>query len=149
MLKIQVWALVPLSIGSVLSIALLALRRQRAIAIANGIALLVVLGLGWVLIDRYQGEGAAVAGLVAECGILLVLVAMIARTNRGLLPRVSFLPRPLIALAAGLATLLVHLPPWIDGAVAGVVFIGVALAVGAVPSEVAAALRRRAPGDLP
>lgn len=147
MLQIQIWALVPLSVSSVLSVALLARRQQRAIAAANAVALAVVLGLGWFLIHEHGGKGAATAGLVAECALLLALVVVTLKTGPGLLPRLGFLPRPLLALGAGLLTLLLHLPHWVDGAVAGTVFVVAALLVGAVPPEIVTALRRRAPGD--
>ena len=147
MLQIQIWALVPLSVSSVLSVALLARRQQRAIALANAVALVVVVALGWFLIRHHGGNGAATAGLVAECSLLVALVVVTLRTSPGLLPRLGFLPRPLFALGVGLLTLLLHLPHWIDGAVAGVVYVIAALVVGAVPTEILTALRRRAPGD--
>ena len=147
MLQIQVWALVPLSIGSVLSVTLLALGRQRAIAVANAVALAMVLTVGTALIATHGGKGAAVTGVVAETALLLALCWATARADRGLLPRARFLPKPLFAVGAGLATLLLPLPPWVDGIVAGLVFAVVALGVRAVPVEVIDALRRRAPGD--
>jgi O-antigen/teichoic acid export membrane protein len=147
MLQIQAWALVPLSVGSVLSVTLLALNRQRAIATANGVAVVVVVVAGAGLIAAYGGEGAAVAGIVAESALLLALGAAIARFDRGLLPRLRFFPKPLGAVAAGLATLAISLPPWVAGLVAGLVFAVVAVGLRAVPPEIVLALRRRAPGD--
>ena len=149
MLQIQVWALVPLGVGNIFAVALLSLGRQRLIAVANAIAVVVVLSVGLVLIAAYGGRGAALAGVVAEVVLLLALVAFLAQAERAVLPSVDFVWRPLVALAAGAATLLVPLPAWVDGAVAAAVFVAVALAVRAVPAEILLALRRRAPGDLP
>jgi O-antigen/teichoic acid export membrane protein len=149
MLQIQVWALVPLGIGNILAVALLSLGRQRLIAAANAFAVVVVLSVGLVLIAAYGGRGAAVAGVVAEVVLVLALAGFLARVEPSVLPSAGFVWRPLVALAAGAATLLVALPAWVDGAVAAAVFVVVALVVRAVPAEVLLALRRRAPGDLP
>lgn len=147
MLRIQVWALVPLAAGNVLAFGLLALRRQRDIALANALAVAVVLGVGFLLIRGYGGEGAAVAGLVAETALLVALLGYLARRERSVVPSFGFAWRPLVALGAGLATLLLPLPEWVDGAAAAAAFVVVALVVRALPPEVVEALRRRAPGD--
>lgn len=149
MLQIQVWALVPLSVGNALAVALLSLRRQRAIAVANGIAVVVVLVAGTALISTYAGIGAAVTGLIAEAALLAVLVASLAHADPDVVPSFRFLWRVTTALAAALATLILPLPHWVDAAVALSVFSAVAFALGAVPEEIVAALRRRAPGDAP
>jgi len=146
-LQTQIWALVPLAAGNVIVITLLSLRRQRDIALANALALVVVLTAGLALISVYGGEGAAVAGLIAESALLLTAVAFLAVTQRSVLPRARFIWRPLVALGAGLATMLVPLPKGVDGLVAATVFCVVAFAVGAIPSEILVALRQRAPGD--
>lgn len=149
MLQIQAWALVPLFLGQVLSLALLSLRRQRDLALANAAAVVTVLAVGLALIPGAGGEGAAVAGIAAEVVLAAGLFTLLFLADRRLAPRYGFAWRPLAALAAGLATLLVPLPAWLDAALALGVFAAVALAVRAVPAEVFAALRRRAPGDSP
>jgi O-antigen/teichoic acid export membrane protein len=149
MLQIQVFALVPLGVGHILGVGLLSLGRQRLIAWANAIAVVVVLTVGLVLTAAYGGRGAAVAAIVAEAALLLALAVFLARSERVVLPSASFVWRPLVAFGAGAATLLVPLPAWIDGAVAAAAFVAVAVAVRALPTEVLTALRRRAPGDLP
>jgi O-antigen/teichoic acid export membrane protein len=148
MLQLQAWALLPLAVGSVLAIGLLSLGRQRAIAVANAVAVAVVLTAGLALIAAYGGEGAAVAGIVAETVLLAALALALASARRDALPSVGFIWRPLLALAAGAATLLVPLPDWLDAALALAVFGAVAFAVRAVPSEIFLALTRRAPGDV-
>jgi len=147
MLRVQVLALVPLAIGSVFSFALLSLRRQLAIAAANAAPLLTVLLVGTLLVHEYAGMGAAATGVAAEVVLATALGVLLWRADPSVLPRVRFVWRPLVAAAAGAATLLVPLPTWVDGAAAGLVYTGVAFAVGAVPAEVVAALRRRAPGE--
>lgn len=147
MLQIQVWALVPLSVGSIFAVALLSLGRQRSIALANGIAVLVVLSVGLLLIGAYEGKGAAIAGIVVETVLLLALAGFLRVAQSDVFPSLRFLWRPLFALAAGLATLLAPLPEVVDAAVALSAFVLVAFALRAVPGEVLLALRGRAPGD--
>ena len=147
MLQIQVWALVPLSVGSILAVALLSLGRQRAIALSNGIAVLAVLSAGLVLIELYGGEGAAVAGVVVELVLLLALAGFLRAAQPDVFPSLRFLWRPLLAVAAGAATLVLPVPELVDAAVALGAFVIVALAVRAVPAEIVLALRGRAPGD--
>lgn len=148
MLQIQTWALVPLAVGSVLSFALLALRRQASIAVANAAALVLVLLAGTLLVHLYEGVGAAITGVASEGVLTAALGILLYRADRSVVPTLAFVWRPVVALAAGAATLLVPLPSWIDAAVAGTVFLGASLALGALPPELVAALRRRAPGDL-
>jgi O-antigen/teichoic acid export membrane protein len=149
LLRIQVWALVPLAAGSAASLGLLSLRRQKDIALANAFAVVAVLAVGVPLVRGYGGEGAAVTGLVAEAILLVALLVFLARAEPSVVPSFTFLWRPFLALAAGLATLLLPLPEWLDGAVAALAFVAVAFAIRAVPPEVLEALRRRAPGDRP
>jgi O-antigen/teichoic acid export membrane protein len=144
-LQTQIWALVPLAAGNVIVITLLSLRRQRDIALSNGLALVVVLTAGIGLISVYGGEGAAVAGVAAESALLLASIAFLTIAERSVFPSLRFVWRPLVALAAGFATMLVPLPPGIDGVVAAIVFGVVAFAVGAIPHELLEALRQRGP----
>ena len=109
--------------------------------------MLVVLSVGLLLIGAYEGEGAAIAGVVVEMVLLLALAGFLRAAQRDVLPSLRFLWRPLLALAAGVATLLVPLPEVVDAAVALGAFVLVALATRAVPAEVLLALRGRAPGD--
>jgi O-antigen/teichoic acid export membrane protein len=147
MLRLQVWALVPLSVGSVLGYVLFTLGRQRDIARANAVVAAGVLTAGLALVALYGGVGAAIAGVGAETVLLVLLAVALRRVDRSLLPRMVFAWRPAVALGAGAVTLLAALPAWVDGAVAGAVFLVVGVAVGAVPRPLVLALLRRAPGD--
>jgi O-antigen/teichoic acid export membrane protein len=144
LLRVQIWALVPLSLGSVFSFALLSLKRQRDIALATVAPLLTVLVLGAYLIHLYEGTGAAVCGVVAETILCAMLAWRLALADRSVLPRLGFVWRPLLALGAGGCLLLLPLSPWVDAALAAVVYAAVAFAVRAVPPELVAAVRGRA-----
>lgn len=144
MLQIQAWALIPLFVGQAFGIALIALRAQRALAIANVAAVALVLAVGLALIPGHGGKGAAVTGVVTEAALALLLLLLLARAARSLVPALRFAWRPAVALAAGAAPLLVPgLGPVLGGALALGVFVAAALLLRAVPPEVAHALRRR------
>jgi O-antigen/teichoic acid export membrane protein len=146
MLQIQAWALLPLFVGQALGLALIALRCQRALAIGNGVAVVLVVVVGLLLIPDHGGTGAAVAGVVTEAGLCLMLLLLLARTAPAVMPKLGFAWRPGLALAAGIVPLLVPgLGHVLAGALAVAAFVGTALVAKAVPPEVAEALRRRGP----
>jgi O-antigen/teichoic acid export membrane protein len=147
-LRIQAWALVPLFLGQVFLLALVSLRRQRAVAVANAIALVVVLALGLALIEARGGEGAALAGVVAEAVLAVVLLAFLASAERSVVPALGFAWRPLLALAAGVVPLvLLGADRWLAAALAIAAFALVAAAVRALPRELLEALARRDPAS--
>jgi O-antigen/teichoic acid export membrane protein len=147
MLQVQAWALVPLFLGQVAALALLSLRRQRAIALANAAAVAVVLLLGALLIPAWAGVGAAVAGVVTEAVLAVLLLALLRHAEPSAFPRFAFGWRPLVALAAGLAPLVVPgLGGWVAVALATGAFVAVGLAARAIPAEVFDALGRRGGG---
>lgn len=141
MLRVQVWALVPLAVGSVFSFALLSLKKQSDIALSNACALVTVLGGGTLLIHVYAGIGAACCGVAAEVVLCLALAWRLARADRRSLPRFGFLLRPVCALALGAAVLLLPLSPWLNGALAAIVYVAASFVLRAVPAELVAALR--------
>jgi O-antigen/teichoic acid export membrane protein len=147
-LRIQAWALVPLFVGQVLGLALLALRRQRALAEANAVALAVVVALGLALTPAWGGEGAAVAAVATEAALLAALLVLLARGDRDVVPRFAEAWRPALALAAGAVPLLVPgLGEWLRAGLAVAAFALVAIVVRAMPYEVLEALRRRDPAS--
>ena len=147
-LQIQTWALVPLFLGQVVVLALISLRRQRALAAANACALALVFLLGLPLTSAFAGRGAAAAGVIAEAALTVLLLVVLARTERSVVPRFAFAWRPLTALAAGVAVLAIPgLGDVLQAALTIGAFVLVAIAVRAVPYEVLEALRRRDPGS--
>lgn len=149
-LRIQAWALVPLFVGQVLVLTLVAMSRQRDVAVANAGALVVVLVLGAVLSHTSGGEGAAVATVVTETLLTLALAVQLARADRTVAPGLTWAWRHVVAIAAGLAPLaFLGLDSWLGAVAAGLAFVVAALAVRAVPPEVALALTGRDPGGAP
>ena len=100
-LQVQAFALLGVFVGQVFTLGLVSLRRQRDVAIANGIALAVVIVLGIVLVRAYAGIGGAVAAVATEALLALLLLWFLARAERDIVPRFGFLWRPLVAAAAG------------------------------------------------
>ena len=144
-LQVQAFALLGVFVSQAWTLGLLSLRRQRDVAVANGIALAVVVVVGVLLVGAYEGLGGAVAAVVTETLLALLLFGYLARAGRDVVPRLSFLPRPLAAGAAAALVLLLPLSPWIAAALASVVFLAVGFVVGAIPPEVVPALRGRKP----
>lgn len=144
-LQVLAFALLGIFLSQVWTLGLVSLRRQRDVAVANAIALAFVLVLGVVLIRAYSGIGGAAAAVATE-GVLAVLVFwFLARADRSALPSLRFVPRPLAAGVAGALVALLPLSPWVVAPLAAVVFIAVAVAIGAVPPEIVPALRGRKP----
>jgi len=144
-LQVQAFALLGIFLSQVWTLGLVSLRRQRDVAVANAIVLALVLVLGVVLVRAYSGTGGAVAAVVTEGVLAVLLFLFLARADRDVVPRLGFLPRPLAAGVAGALVALLPLSPWVVAPVAAAVFIAVAFAVGAVPPEVMPALRGRKP----
>ena len=144
-LQVLAFALLGIFLSQVWTLGLVSLRRQRDVAVANAIALVFVLVLGIVLVRAYSGIGGAAAAVATE-GVLAVLVFwFLARADRAVVPRLGFVPRPLAAGVAGALVALLPLSPWVAAPLAAVVFIAVAVAIGAVPPEIVPALRGRKP----
>lgn len=143
-LAIQAAALVPLFLGQAWTLGLVALRRQRAVALANAAALVFVFVAGGILVAAEGAEGAAVAAVATETVLALALLALLVRSERDVAPRLGFLWRPAAATLAGLVPLVaLDRTGWVEGPLAAAAFAVAAIATRALPPEVLPALRRR------
>jgi O-antigen/teichoic acid export membrane protein len=142
-LQIQAVALIPVFLGQTWQLALVSIRRQSALAWATGTALVLVIALGLALIPTYGATGAAVAAVLAESVLALLLLGFLHRLRPAVTPSFRFVPR--VALAGALATPFLFAP--ISGvasaACAAVVFLAVVYVAGVLPPELIAAFRRR------
>ena len=143
-LQVQAFALLGVFLGQAWTLGLVSLRRQRLVAVANALALGVVLVLGTTLVARFGADGGAAAAVATEAVLALALYVALRRAAPDAAPRLGFVWRPLAAAAAGGAVALLPLDPWLGGAAAALAFVAVAFAVRAVPAEIVPALRRRA-----
>jgi O-antigen/teichoic acid export membrane protein len=144
-LRVLAFALLGVFVSQVLTLGLVSLRRQRDVAVANALALALVVVLGAVLVEAYEGVGGAAAAVVTEAVLALLLLGLLARTAPDVTPRAGVLPRTLVAGAAGAAVAFLPLSAWIVAPLAAAAFLAVAFALRAIPPEVVTALRRRDP----
>jgi O-antigen/teichoic acid export membrane protein len=144
-LQIQGLALVPSFLATAAGFALISLRLNLGLLVANVLALSSVVLLTLALVPSIEAKGAAVAMLTGDC-VLVVLYGITLARARALPFELAVLPR--VALAAGLASLLALAPvpevPLIAGAT--VVYFAVLFLLRSVPPEIMDALMRRTAG---
>ncbi len=145
MLQVLAFALLGIFVSQVLTLGLVSLRRQRDVAVANGLALALVVVLGFFLVRAYEGIGGAAAAVATEAVLALLLLVALARYDRDVTPRFGFLPRVLAAAVVGALVALIPVSAWIVAPLAAGAFIGAAFVLGAIPPEVVPALRGRKP----
>jgi O-antigen/teichoic acid export membrane protein len=124
--------------------ALLALRRHAELLLANGIALVVAVGLTLALAPGSGAKGAAIATAVTEFVLAGTYALMLLRGKDGL--RISPAVLPKVLAAGGLAVAAGVLPPFSDVValvVCTVVYGGALLVLRAIPTEVLEAFGRR------
>ena len=102
-LEIQALAIVTSFIAAILGYALLSLRQYRQLLRANGLAVLVVTVLSFVLIPNHGARGAAIAPTVAEACLGLAYAVSLARSQAHLHLSLRVVPGLAIGLAASLA----------------------------------------------
>jgi O-antigen/teichoic acid export membrane protein len=122
-------------------LGLIAVDRQRSVAVVNAVGLAVLLVLGLTLIPAFDAMGAAGASVAGELALAATAGWLLVRARPALRPS---LRRPLrIVGAAAVAGLCAFLPvaPALAAALALAVYGGLVLALGAVPTELLQALR--------
>ena len=144
-LQIQALALVPSFLAVVGGFALISLRLNVGLLVANAVALTSTIVLTVALVPWIEAKGAALAMVAGDCLLALLYGITLARAGAlafglGVLPRV--------AVAAALAALLA-LAPLPDAplvATATAVYFAVLFLIGGIPPEIANALLRRSGG---
>lgn len=143
-LQVQVFALVPSFLAQVWVMALVAIGRLSALAIASSAGLMVVTGFGAVLIASNGAQGGAVAALAGEAALALVVLVLLWRSRPQHRLGFRFAWKAAAASVALLAAVqLVHGTLWLGIALGTAAFTAVALLTRAVPSEVRDAFRPR------
>jgi O-antigen/teichoic acid export membrane protein len=143
-LQIQGLALVGTFLASAAAYPLLALRRHKALLIANGTALATNVALTLVLVPLDRARGAAIAAVIAETSLALAQLALLHGSGRARI-RVASVPPVAIAALAGAAPLLVTgLNPVLRTLFGVAIYCGVIALLGRFPPELAHALGRRA-----
>jgi O-antigen/teichoic acid export membrane protein len=135
-LRIQALALIPVFLVQTWQLGLIAGRAQRAMAVANGLALVLVLALGLAFVPSGGAKAAAWVAVAAETGLALFLWIALHRTNPAGAPSLGSAWK--VAVAAGLAVgagYLLRDSPVVGVCVATVVFVAVAIVTRAVPAD--------------
>lgn len=140
-LRIQALALIPLFLVQTWQLGLIAGRAQRAMAVANGLALALVIALGLALVPSGGAEAAAWVAVGAETALALFLWIALDRMRPGGAPSLRFAWKIAVAgaFAAG-AGYLLRDSAVVAACVATIVFAAVAFATRAVPADLYHAL---------
>ena len=142
-LRIQAFALAAVFLGQVWQLALISIRRQSALVLANGVALVLVLALGIPLVAAYDAIGAAIAAVVAEAALATALFVLLSRADAALRPGLEFLWKPALAAVLMAACLLVPGLPVAVMALLGTVVFALAIwFTRALPAEILEAFRQ-------
>jgi O-antigen/teichoic acid export membrane protein len=146
-LRLQAVGLVTTFLLATWQFALLSLKLLRQLLVANTIAAVIAIGGTLMLAPPLGAEGAAIATVLAEAGLALACLIVLRGESAALRPRLGVLPKVAVAAAAAV-TVAVALPthPAVLAAAAAGVYLGTVWALGAIPSELLAALVRRDPG---
>ncbi len=141
-LRIFSVALVSLFVGASWSPVLIATGKQKLLAIASFVGLVVVVVLGFALIPELDAKGAAIAFAIADWTLLAGLYLGLRSTGHGDELDMRFLLRAVpLAAACGLIALVPWSSPLVQTTVAVVAFLSGAWALKLVPSEVIDAAR--------
>jgi O-antigen/teichoic acid export membrane protein len=143
-LRIQALALVASFTGAVWGYALLSLHRHRAVLLCTLLSLAVTIAVTSALAATDGARGAAIGTTIAEAFYSLMLAIMVFRG--GMHPEITWSALPRVAFAAviGAATLLVPgVPDIVRVLVAMSLYVGVLLALRAVPRELLDQVPRR------
>jgi len=135
-LRIQALALIPVFLGQVLQLGLIAGRAQRAMAVANGLALVLVIALGLAFVPAGGATAAAWVAVGAETALAVFLRIAVGRMRPGVAPSLwcAWKAGLALALAAG-AGYVLRDSPLLAVCVAVLVFGIVALVTRAVPAD--------------
>ena len=139
-LQLQAVALLAVFLGQAWQLGLLAARRQSALVATNAAGLVLVVALGLALIPRFDARGAAVAAVIAEAVLAVLVFAFLRRARPAATPSLAFAWRVGVAAAAAAAPLLLGLPPLAAAAAALVLYLAVGAAARAFPRELRDAL---------
>lgn len=144
-LRIQSVAIAAAFVTQLGTFGLVAIRRQRALVLVNVLALATVLVLGCTLIPPLEADGAALAASIGETLLALAAMTMLVRARPALRPDLAYVPKLLLAAAAGGACVLLPVPDVVATALAIGVYGAVALVLRVVPVELLEAVLRRRP----
>ena len=134
-LRIQVVALLFIALYQIWTVALLALGRQRELILTNALGLVAVAIFAAVLVPPLGAKGGAIASVCADAVLAGLIYWRLHRSTGRVTVRSGFLARVIVAALAGAAALLVPIGDIPAAILGAVVFLGVGIALGMVPTE--------------
>jgi O-antigen/teichoic acid export membrane protein len=141
-LQVQCLAMVTVFLASAWNPSLMGMGRVRALVATTATGLATVLVAGLVLIPLLHARGAAIAAVVADLALCLATYVALRRAGLGEHVHGRSLLRLVVAAAPAVAVGLVPgEPPIVAGLLAPAVFLGAALLLRAVPSELLGLVR--------
>jgi O-antigen/teichoic acid export membrane protein len=144
-LRIQIGALLFITLYQIWSGALLALGRQRELILTNALALAGVAVFAAVLVPPFGAQGGAVASVAGDALLAGLIYWRLQRAAGNVMVAPGFLARVAVAAAIGTAPLLITgLTDFVAAAVAGATFLIAGSLLGVIPEEIKAALNPRA-----
>jgi O-antigen/teichoic acid export membrane protein len=136
-LQIQCLAVFTTFLSAAWSPVLIALGRQRDLAVTTGVGLAIALGAGALLIPPFGAEGGAAAAAIADAALALMFVYVLRRSGHGPRLPAGLVVRLLLLTAVGVAAALAPgLPPIPHALAATAVFAGAAFALRVIPGEI-------------
>jgi O-antigen/teichoic acid export membrane protein len=142
-LQIQCIALVTIFVAGGWSTTLVGMGRTGELVVTSTIGVVAVVALGLALIPSLGAEGAAIAAVVGDVIYCVAVFVALRRAGPGRgMPAGPLLRVAVAALVPLLIALVSPLPPAADAAIAAILFIGLASALGAVPPELTDRVRR-------
>ena len=136
-LRIQALALVGIFLSQAGFAGLVALRAQREVAVATAVGIVAVLALGLGLIPSHGAEGGALAVALGDAVLAVTVLWLLWRHDGTKAVTGGYVARVALAVLVAVAPLLVGgVPDVVLAVVSGVLFVGTALLLHLVPSEV-------------
>lgn len=149
-LRIAAGAVVAWYLAVTWQYALVAIRRQRDLLVANGAAFVLAVTLSIALGKAYGAEGAAIALTAVTAVSALLYGLFLMRSRPALRVALAIVPKTAVAACAAiLVGLLVPLPPAAALALTAVTYLVLLLIVRAIPQEIIEALPLRGRTALP
>jgi O-antigen/teichoic acid export membrane protein len=141
-LRIQALVLTASFVSTSSALGLISLRRYRPMVIASSSALALNIVLGLILIPVLGAKGGALADVVVETLVAVVLTLTLIRAVPRHAVTASVLPRVLLAVALSATVLLIPIGSLAQAVGATAIYFAVLVITGAIPGDIIAAARR-------
>ena len=142
-LRIQGVALACSFLIAVWAAGLWALRRQRALAIANLVGVSLTVGLALALVPQFGALGGAVATTVVEVVVMAMYAVLITRGGEVNPPQLATVAKALVSAVPALAVWFLPIPDVVKIVFASGVFFGLLVMLRGIPRDVYDALAEK------